>query len=216
MVGHPDSLESSARPQAGETELAAAAAVTPLPALLHGPRVRLRALTLDDVEAVFAYASDPEVTRYVEWTPHRTQQEAALYIQRCNRADQRRSQTFGVELLASRRVIGAFDLRIVSHVWRIGEIGYTIARSHWGQGYNLEAGQLLIDYGFRALGLRRIQAVCDVANRRSYRTMEKLGMRREFIIYRARYQDGRPIDRYRYSIRRREWQRHPLYQHNQS
>jgi RimJ/RimL family protein N-acetyltransferase len=178
--------------------------------VLQGPRVILRGFDPSDAEAVFAYASDPEITRYVEWDPHRTLGDSALYIQRCLQG-QPDLLTFAVEHAARRRVIGAFDLRIVSRLWRIGEIGYTIARPYWGQGYNIEAGRLVIDHGFAALGLRRIQAICDIANRRSYRTMEKLGMIRELVLYRARFENGWPIDRYRYSIRRREWERHPLY-----
>ena len=57
------------------------------------------------------------------------------------------------------------------------------------------------------LGLRRIQAVCDTDNRRSYRTMEKLGMIRERLIPRARVVNSRPVDRFVYSILRREWDR---------
>ena len=55
----------------------------------------------------------------------------------------------------------------------------------------MEAGTLLLEYGFKHLGLRRIQAVCDTANRRSYRTMEKLGMVRERCIAGDRMADGR-------------------------
>jgi len=178
---------------------------------LLGPRLRLRPFEHTDVDAVFAYASDPEITRYVEWQPHRTFGDSARYIERCLE-DHADLQTFAVEHLERQRVIGAVDLRMVSRLWRIGEIGYTIARPYWGQGYNVEAGLLVINYGFLELGLRRIQAICDVGNRRSYRTMEKLGMIREMIIYRARFENGWPIDRYRYSIRRREWERLPLYQ----
>jgi len=160
---------------------------------------------------VFAYASDPEITRYVDWEPHRTTADSAAYIRRCLAARDT-IYTFAIELREIGRVIGAVDLRTASRLWRIGEIGYTVARPYWGQGYNIEAGALLINFGFQTLALRRIQAICDVANRRSYRTMEKLGMVREMILYRARFQNGRPIDRYRYSIRRREWERFPLYQ----
>ena len=34
---------------------------------LETERLLLRKMRLDDAEAVFAYASDPEVTRYVLW-----------------------------------------------------------------------------------------------------------------------------------------------------
>jgi RimJ/RimL family protein N-acetyltransferase len=38
---------------------------------LETDRLILRKMTLNDAEAVFAYASDPEVTRYVSWETHR-------------------------------------------------------------------------------------------------------------------------------------------------
>ena len=40
----------------------------------------------------------------------------------------------------------------------------------------------------------------------SIRVMEKLGMVREAVIPRARFDNGVPVDRYRYSILRREWE----------
>jgi RimJ/RimL family protein N-acetyltransferase len=42
------------------------------PATLTGTRVRLRAPHVDDAEAMFdGLASDPEVTHYLSWIPHR-------------------------------------------------------------------------------------------------------------------------------------------------
>ncbi len=173
---------------------------------LRSRRVLLRDLRPEDIDDVFSYASDPLVTRYAGWEPHRTPYESMLYIQRCL-ADDWGPITFAVEYLGTEHVIGVVDIRIISRLWGLGEIGYTIARSYWGQGFNVEAGRLLMEYGFRHLGLRRIQAVCDVDNKRSFRTMEKLGMVRERVINGPRRHNGVPIDRYLYSILRREWTR---------
>jgi ribosomal-protein-alanine N-acetyltransferase len=173
---------------------------------LHGKRIRLRDFTAEDTDDVFHYASDPMVTRYAGWVPHRTPYDSMAYIQRC--LDHAWGPiTFAVESLAEGRVIGVVDIRIVSRFWGVGEIGYTLARSHWGQGFNIEAGTLLLGFGFEQLGMRRIQAVCDVFNRRSYRTMEKLGMVREQILADVRNQRGECVDRVMYSILRREWRR---------
>ena len=70
--------------------------------------------------------------------------------------------------------------------------------------------KLLIDYGFTHIGLRRIQGVCDTANRRSYRTMEKLGMVRERVVPAVHTNNSRTNDRFVYSILRREWERRVL------
>lgn len=173
---------------------------------LRSGRLLLRDFRPEDVEDVFFYASDPHVTRYAGWEPHRSPYDSMTYIQRCL-ADDWGPISFAVEHVPEERVIGVVDIRIVSRLWGIGEIGYTLARDYWGQGFNIEAADLLLDYGFRELGLRRIQAVCDTDNRRSYRTMEKLGMVRERRIGGARFVNGFPVDRYIYSILRREWER---------
>ena len=169
---------------------------------LCGPRVRLRDFRPSDTDDVFRYASDPVVTRAAGWAPHRTPFDSMAYIQRCLAHDWG-PITFAVEYLAEARVVGVVDIRIVSRFRALGEIGYTLARPYWGQGLNVEAGRLLLEYGFAHLGLRRIQAVCATGNRRSYRTMEKLGMLRDRVIL------GGPgaADRMVYSIFWREWSR---------
>jgi len=173
---------------------------------LRGDRVRLRDFLPEDVDDVFSYASDPIVTRSAGWTPHRTPFDSMEYIKRCL-SDDWGPITFAVENLATARVIGVVDLRILSRLWGIGEIGYTLARAYWGLGFNVEAGRLLLKFGFGVVALRRIQAVCNVDNRRSYRTMEKLGMVRERLLPDVRLPNGHTVDRVVYSILRREWER---------
>ena len=173
---------------------------------LRSQRLRLRDFRPEDIDDVFDYASDPVVTRYAGWEPHRSPYDSMAYIQRCL-ADDWGPISFAVEHVPESRVIGVVDIRILSRLWGIGEIGYTFSRRYWGQGFNVEAGHLLLDYGFQGLRLRRIQAVCDTSNRRSYRTMEKLGMIRERVIPNVRVYGGRTVDRFVYSVMRREWER---------
>jgi len=173
---------------------------------LRGERVRLRDFIPEDIDDVFRYASDPVVTRHAGWEPHRTPFDSVAYIKRCL-SDDWGPITFAIEHVPESRVIGVVDIRIISRLWGVGEIGYTLARAYWGQGFNVEAGRLLLQYGFKDIGLRRIQAVCDIDNHRSYRTMEKLGMVRERVLTRARPTTGRCVDRVVYSILRREWER---------
>jgi ribosomal-protein-alanine N-acetyltransferase len=173
---------------------------------LQSQRILLRSLRPDDSDDVFEYASDPVVTRYAGWVPHRSPYDSMAYIQRCC-DDRWGPMTFAVEHLDDGKVIGVVDIRIVSRIWKGGEIGYTLSRQYWGQGLNVEAGGLLIDFGFESLSLHRIQAVCHISNHRSVRTMEKLDMVRERILYGVREHTGEIVDRVVYSILRREWSR---------
>ena len=174
--------------------------------MLRGPRLLLRRFRPEDTDDVFVYASDPWVTRAAGWEPHRTPFDSMAYIQRLLESAWGPT-TFAVEHFEHRRVIGVVDIRVVSRLWGIGEIGYTLARAYWGGGYNTEAGGLLLDYGFRELRLRRIRAVCDPANRRSYRTMEKLGMAMEHSRVVAVDCKGRRVERVCYALPRADWAR---------
>ena len=172
-----------------------------------GSRIRLRPFLMDDVDDVFAYASDPEVGRYLDWPPHRNRDETTAYLRACLGRDPAVATCLAVEQSASGRVIGSFELRIIDRIRRVGEMGYSLSRGYWGQGYNLEAGRLMLDFGFADLRLLRIQAVCDVPNRRSYRTLEKLGMVRERLLAHTRMRQGRYVDSYLYGLLWREWAR---------
>jgi RimJ/RimL family protein N-acetyltransferase len=57
------------------------------------------------------------------------------------------------------------------------EVGYGLARSHWGLGVSTEAARASLEYGFEHLSLDRIVAVARPENAASRHVMEKLGMR---------------------------------------
>ncbi len=56
------------------------------------------------------------------------------------------------------------------------EIGYRLARSHWGRGYATEAARAVRDYAFQTLNVQRLIALIDPENTASIRVAEKLGM----------------------------------------
>jgi RimJ/RimL family protein N-acetyltransferase len=59
------------------------------------------------------------------------------------------------------------------------EVGWRLAREHWGHGYATEAARAALDFGFGACGLTEIVAMAVATNQRSRRVMERLGMTRE-------------------------------------
>lgn len=56
------------------------------------------------------------------------------------------------------------------------EVGWRLARAHWGHGYASEAALAALRDGFERLGLEEIVSFTAVGNTRSRRVMEKLGM----------------------------------------
>jgi RimJ/RimL family protein N-acetyltransferase len=57
------------------------------------------------------------------------------------------------------------------------EMGYWIARPHWGLGYATEAGRALIDIARHSLGLGKLSAGHFLDNPASGRVLQKLGFR---------------------------------------
>jgi RimJ/RimL family protein N-acetyltransferase len=83
------------------------------------------------------------------------------------------------------------------------ELGYRLARAHWGQGYATEAATATRDHAFAALALPRIIAMIDPRNTASLRVAAKLGMRyeRDVLLEGYTHPDGV------YAIERGEWER---------
>ena len=58
------------------------------------------------------------------------------------------------------------------------EVGWRLAREHWGQGYATEGAAACLDHGFGDLGLRQIISIIDPRNAASVRVAERLDMAR--------------------------------------
>lgn len=56
------------------------------------------------------------------------------------------------------------------------EVGWRLARDHWGQGYAPEAARAALDWGFQHLKIPEIVSFTAHQNLPSRRVMEKLGM----------------------------------------
>jgi [ribosomal protein S5]-alanine N-acetyltransferase len=54
-------------------------------------------------------------------------------------------------------------------------LAFYLARPYWGRGLATEAGHAFVERGFRDLGLKKIHAGMNAANKGSQRVIEKLG-----------------------------------------
>ncbi len=86
------------------------------------------------------------------------------------------------------------------------EMGYDLAKEHWGKGIMTEAMTAVIDFGFERMGLNRIEVYVMPRNKRSVRMIRRLGFKREGLI-RQRYFDefGNFTDDILFSMLRRDW-----------
>jgi RimJ/RimL family protein N-acetyltransferase len=170
-------------------------------------RLTLREFVKDDWKAVLAYQSDPRYLRYYSWTG-RTPDEVIDFIgmfldQQVEKP--RRKFQLAVTLNSNQKLIGNCGVRIDSPDAIQGDIGYEFVPQHWRKGYATEAAQVMVNYGFTALGLHRICSWCIADNKASARLLEKLGMKLEARVRQNEYFKGRFWDTLVYGILESEW-----------
>jgi RimJ/RimL family protein N-acetyltransferase len=169
-------------------------------------RLVLRRLRRDDLEALVAYRNDPEVARYQSWTDY----DARRGLQLIQDMEGRQPGMpgwfqFAIALKDSDALIGDCALRVDADDPRLGEIGFTLARAHQGQGLGREAVKALLDYVFGTLNLHRVIAVTDAKNTAAATVLDRVGMRREAHYIENVFFKGAWGDEFLFARLGREW-----------
>jgi [ribosomal protein S5]-alanine N-acetyltransferase len=176
---------------------------------LETERLLLRKMRLDDAEAMFAYASDPEVTRYVPWDTHRSMEDSESFLGFATEGYERGDfGGWGVVLKDDGVFIGTCGIDVgYAPEHARAELGYVLSREHWGKGLMPEAVRAVIRLSFGRMGLNRVEARCIAENTASARVMEKAGMTYEGTLREREFIKGAYRDMKLYSILRREYRR---------
>jgi len=177
-----------------------------------GPTLSLRYATPSDVDALFALASDPEVTRFFSWGPYRDRSEPLAYVERLAGERERGEQLDLLVVHHEDGPIGVTGLSELSRRDRRAVVGTWLGRRWWGSGANRESKALVARLGFERLGLDRIGAYADVENGRSQTALERVGFVREGVL-RGWHRHGEDVhDVVIFSLLRSEFPRSPLAQ----
>jgi RimJ/RimL family protein N-acetyltransferase len=147
---------------------------------LEGDRTRLRLVESSDCGPRYlSWLSDPEVNRYLEtrWQPQ-TEESIRSFVA-AMQADPW-SYLFCIIDRKDGRHVGNVKLGPVSPRHLCADVSYFIGeKSCWGRGLASEAISLAADFGFRSLGLNRVQAGVYGSNLGSIRALERNGFRAE-------------------------------------
>jgi len=156
------------------------------------PRLRLRLFAERDLDALAAMYADPEAMQYIG--EGKTLSRADTWRAIAGMLGHWALRGYGmwaIELKATGETIGRAGF-IDPLGWPEFELGWQVARSHWGQGYAPEAASFALDHARSALGRRRVASFIRPGNAASIRVAEKLGMRPEGTIELL----GGPVIRY--------------------
>ena len=154
------------------------------PTSIVTPRLRLRVPSADDAASVFeAYAQDPEVTRFVSWSSHPSVDVTRKFLAEYCAPGWARGDALNwlITLADGGHTAGMIELRVVGCR---AEMGYVLARPHWGRGLMTEAARALADWALGEAQIHRVWAVVHLENLASQRVLEKVGMEREGVLRR--------------------------------
>ncbi len=142
-------------------------------------RLILRPWRDTDAEAMFKYASDPDIGPIAGWPPH-TSVENSLEIIRTVFAA---PETYAVVLKETGEPVGSCGIMFSNSLHTAdmkqseAEIGYWIGKPYWGQGLIPEAVGALLSRCFDDLALDAVWCGYYEGNTKSKRVCEKSGFK---------------------------------------
>ena len=183
------------------------------PTTLTTAHLVMRPRRLDDAEAVYRYARDPEVGPRAGWAPHASLEESKTVLKDILMAPDSWAITLrGREGTLADEAVGAIVLRhqatnaadlLPAHE---AEIGYWIARPWWGHGYMTEAVREVLRYAFLVENLTAVRASYFEGNEGSCRVQEKAGLRPHHHVERVVDRLGATHTERVQRITRQEWE----------
>lgn len=89
---------------------------------------------------------------------------------------------WALELKETKKVIGDFHFDNIVEEY-LAHFGFALNYNYQKQGYGYEAASKIISFGINVLDFKRIRAVSLIQNTASIKLLEKLGFKKEALIY---------------------------------
>jgi len=143
------------------------------------PRLRLRQWRDADRAPFAAMNADPAVMEFFPAPLERSASDAMVDSYSAQIAD-RGWSNWAVEVRETADFIGFVGLTVPRRVLPFSpcvEVGWRLAKEHWGRGYATEAASEVLAVGFGRIGLAEIVSFTALVNLRSRAVMERIGMR---------------------------------------
>ena len=167
---------------------------------LETERLILRRHIPEDAAPLYRdFGLDPEMSKYSGWNPYATEEMAAGTVAMFlgSYADDR---TYSWAVEHEGRLIGTFGAYDYDEDENSIEIGCSIARDCWGQGFGGEAAKAVIEYLTQHEGIARVKAWCADDNVGSAKIMERAGMALVSREPMALEIDGKKYDKLNYEF----------------
>jgi RimJ/RimL family protein N-acetyltransferase len=165
--------------------------------------VKLRPWREEDLGQLVLCANDEQVARYMtDQFPHPySEDNGKRFIQFANSHEPPLILAIEVE----GKPVGSIGIHPQADIMRCNaELGYWIARSHWGKGIATAAVPMMVDYAFHHLPVKRIFARPFGNNPASRKVLEKCGFKLEAHFEQTIIKNGEFLDELHFALRRKK------------
>jgi aminoglycoside 6'-N-acetyltransferase len=143
-------------------------------------RLSIEPLSIIDLDTFVAYRQDPDIARFQGWETDYSKNEAIDLIE--SQAGSILPEKgdwlqLAIHRLGSRDHVGDLAIQSVEDEDSTFELGFTIAKSHQGQGFAKEAASRLMSYLVSEAGAKKFIATTDSRNTASIKVLSALGFK---------------------------------------
>ena len=168
--------------------------------------IRLRQVMAEDAELLFSLINQSNVTDTILWDgPESLESFQQSLAERADQTARGEIYNFTIVQNATGKQVGSASIRPDMGFFR-ASVGLWIGIPYQSQGYGTETIAQLLEYGFRQLGLEKIEADVFVGNWSSRRIFEKNGFQLEGTIRKAVRKRGCAVDEWLLGITREDWE----------
>ncbi|MEJ0007060.1 MAG: GNAT family N-acetyltransferase [Steroidobacteraceae bacterium] len=165
------------------------------PGLITSSAVILRRVTPEDTDTLFAFASDAEVMRFMDWAMPTDPSTVRSHLEKIS-AGWETGDEYQWVILEQRggEVAGTIAVRPRGHA---ADFGYFLGRDYWGKGLAFDAATALFSWLDSQPQIVRVWASVDSENLRSRRLLSRLGLELEGVMRGATFRPnigGMPRD----------------------
>ena len=174
---------------------------------LETERLILRQARVEDVAAIQAYRSLPEVSKFQFWTTFDAVEASQLVDEQAGLTVNTPGSWYQLVIIAkaSRSIIGDLALHFREDDHRQVEVGINLVPTEQGKGLAAEALRRVLNYLFEDLDKHRVIAITDAANESAAALFRRVGFRQEghfldHILFKGSYGSE-----YLFALLAREW-----------
>jgi [ribosomal protein S5]-alanine N-acetyltransferase len=177
---------------------------------LESERLIIRDYKKDDLLEYFELANRYEDLKYTPNSITKTINDARNNVDMAIRESQNKERTkywFVIRTKNNNQYVGAVGYSVIekNENGKVVDLGYFIKSEYWNLGYTTEAAKTVMEFAFNIDGVIKIEAGCNIENKKSERVMIKCSMKKEGELKQHQFYNGEWKNRLLYGITKQEW-----------